>query len=779
LLIEDSQTQALALQRVLRESGYECDIARSGEEGLSRLAGFSYDLILTDIQMPGLSGYDVCRRVKTDPVLARLPVILLTSFGKPVDFIRGLECGADAFVNKPYERADLLGRITQLLEARDPLPDSRSTTSEVILLGERFHIQADTPRMLSFLAATFEDYARTKQREHDFALERERHSLQEKVHKAREEHLLREQEHLKRTQTFLQTTLDSLTARIAILDAHGTILALNQAWILSHSINPLVGPACGVGTPYLQVCETSAATGLGAASSVATGITTVLAGRRDHYDLEYLCSAEDGSNRWFSARITRFPGDGPVRVVVAHEDITQRKLAEERLRHQAFHDTLTGLPNRALLEERLQDALNRLARRGSGHIAVLFLDFDGFKYVNDSLGHVYGDQLLVAVSRRLEQCLRRVDSVARLGGDEFVVLADEIRGVADATRLAERIQESLRTPFHVAGHELFVSASIGIALGQVGQESPGELLRDADTAMYQAKSLGRGRHVVFDRAMHTRILNRLRLESDLRRALEHDEIHVHYQPIVDLHSGRIVGFEALARWRQPERGWVPPIEFIPIAEETQLIQPLGLSLLREACLQLRSWRDLWDEARSWYVSVNLSGRQLIQLDLVERIAQVLQETGMEPTRLRLEITESIAIENFEKAQAVLSRLRGLGIPIALDDFGTGYSSLSYLHRLPLDVIKIDRSFVNRLDTSDDDAGMLRTMLALADNLGLDVVVEGIESAGQRGRLVEMGYRYGQGYLFSKALEPDRMTSWFLSGIWSLPDVTQVVPLLSA
>jgi diguanylate cyclase (GGDEF)-like protein len=433
---------------------------------------------------------------------------------------------------------------------------------------------------------------------------------------------------------------------------------------------------------------------------------------------------------------------------VAHEDITQRKLAEEQLLHDAFHDALTDLPNRALFMDRLRRAILRTKRQENYRFAVLFLDLDGFKVVNDSLGHASGDQLLIAIGRRLEQGMRRGDTLTRLGGDEFAILADDISDVQDAAHLADRVRNELKAPFNLGGHEVFATASIGIALGTKDRQCPEDLLRDADTAMYHAKAQGKERHVVFDQAMHTSVVERLRLETDLRRALERREFQVHYQPICVLATGQIAGFEALLRWEHQERGWISPSSFVPLAEETGLILPIGLWVLRAACQQLHEWQSSGPEHRALLMSVNLSSKQLMDPNIVAQIEQVLQETGVSPEHLKLEITESVIMEHPPSAAEVLQQLKDRGIQLSLDDFGTGYSSLSYLHRFPLDVLKVDRSFVNRLDGEDGDPVIVQTIVALAHNLGMQVIAEGVESAGQVERLRAMGCLYGQGYYFS-------------------------------
>ncbi|HEX8336521.1 MAG TPA: EAL domain-containing protein, partial [Pyrinomonadaceae bacterium] len=426
--------------------------------------------------------------------------------------------------------------------------------------------------------------------------------------------------------------------------------------------------------------------------------------------------------------------------------------SREHFRHAAYHDALTGLPNRLLLADHLRLAIERAKRHSDHSYALIFLDLDRFKYINDSLGHAAGDQLLVTIARRLENHLRPTDTVARLGGDEFAVLLDGLEDEGDAIRVAERVQEELTSPFNLGGHEVFTTASIGIALSAPGHDHPERVLRDADTAMYRAKEKGKARYELFDADMHARAVERLRLENDLRRAVERGEFQVNYQPIVSLDSDRVAGFEALVRWEHPERGFVPPSEFIPVAEETGMIVEIGQWVLRESCRQMREWQRLSFDNRLLTVSVNLSGKQFLQPNLIGCVKQILHETDLDPRCLKLEITESVMMENAEAASAMLVQLRALGVQLSIDDFGTGYSSLSYLHRFPVNTLKIDRSFVIRMGDAGENSEIVRTILTLASNLGMDVIAEGVETKGQLSQLKAMNCPYGQGYFFSKPVD---------------------------
>ncbi len=391
-------------------------------------------------------------------------------------------------------------------------------------------------------------------------------------------------------------------------------------------------------------------------------------------------------------------------------------------------------------------AVEQNKRRPEQRFAVLFLDLDRFKMINDSLGHTVGDQLLIAIARQLERCLRTGDTVARLGGDEFAILLHDIEHFDDAIRVAERVLHELNSPFNLGGHEVFTTASIGIALSNTRYETAEDVLRDADTAMYRAKADGKARYEVFDMVMHARVVALLQLENDLRRAIEREEFCLHYQPIVALADGRVTGFEALVRWPHHERGLVRPAEFIPLAEETGLIVPLGRWVLREACAQMQSWQQLSPAHRRLKLSVNLSGKQFAQADLCEQIERALADTNFDPRCLQLEITESVLMENAKAVVPMLSRLRDLGVELAIDDFGTGYSSLSYLRRFPIHTLKIDRSFIMRDDC--ENAEIVRTIILLARNMRKEVVAEGVETPAQLATLRALDCAYAQGYLFS-------------------------------
>jgi len=492
---------------------------------------------------------------------------------------------------------------------------------------------------------------------------------------------------------------------------------------------------------------------------VKNEITAHQSGTTPHFESEHRMLHHDGTFRWMLSRglAIRDQSGRPMRMAGSQTDITQAKVS----------DPLTGLPNRLLFIDRLNRLIKYSKRRKNHSFAVVFMDLDGFKMINDSMGHMVGDQLLVGVAERLERCLRATDTlarlrdtytVARLGGDEFTVLLDDLKDPNDAKIAADRLMKALKPPFLLAGKEVYTSVSIGIAQSNSVYEGPDEMLRDADTAMYHAKSLGKGRYEVFDAKMRASVMARLQLETDLRHALERREFRNFYQPIVNLASGEIAGFEALLRWQHPTRDLLGPIEFIGVVEETGLIRELGWWNLSEACRQIGEWRAASPANRDLIISVNLSAKQFLQPNLVADIANLLREIKLPPDALKLEITESTVMKDPSGAVEMLQQIKSLGVRLAIDDFGTGYSSLSYLHRFPLDTLKIDRSFISSMDDDGDGMEIARTILPMAKNLRLDVVAEGVETLEQYELLKKFNCAFGQGYYFSRPLSADGITT---------------------
>jgi diguanylate cyclase (GGDEF)-like protein/PAS domain S-box-containing protein len=558
------------------------------------------------------------------------------------------------------------------------------------------------------------------------------------------QHALEVQQHmqaLRESEERFRSAFDNATIGMGVVALNGRWLQVN--WSLCEIV--------GYGERELLASEVRRVTHRGDLTTLEEQMQRFSAGTISSYQAELRFCHKSGKEVWahLGMSLVRDGEARPLHLIFQIQDITDRKRAESQLLHDAFHDALTGLPNRALFMDHVKMAIQRSRRSGDRLFAALFLDLDRFKVINDSLGHMVGDQLLVGIAHRLEACLRPGDTVARLGGDEFTILLEDLSTMDDALDVARRVQEAVTQPFNIGGHEVFTTASIGIALSNTGYERAEDLLRDADTAMYRAKMEGKKRHVVFDKAMHDRAMEILQLETDLRRALTRKEFFLNYQPIVNLETGRVASFEALVRWRHPERGLVMPGDFVPVAEETGLIVPLGLWVLNEACRQMREWQRQGVTDSSVTISVNLSGRQFSQADLIDQIASALRESGLKAGNLKLEITESMVMENFDTAIDMLTQLRILGVGLSIDDFGTGYSSLSYLHRFPIDTLKIDRSFVTQMTDNSENAEIVRTIVTLARSLDMAVVAEGVETADQLRQLGELGCDYGQGYLFSR------------------------------
>jgi diguanylate cyclase (GGDEF)-like protein len=435
-----------------------------------------------------------------------------------------------------------------------------------------------------------------------------------------------------------------------------------------------------------------------------------------------------------------------------NQEITKHKQTQNQLLSQALHDALTGLPNRTLLMEHLQKSLQRSQRSKDYLFAVLFIDLDRFKIINDSWGHAVGDQLIIAISRILQECTRNVDTVARLSGDEFSILLDDLEDLQDAVKIAQRLLDKLSAPIDLTERTVFTGASIGIVFGSNNYQNGVELLRDADIAMYRAKSQGKGRYAIFDDEMYTQTVHLSRIETDLRYAIERQELLLYYQPIISLKTGKITGFEALVRWQHPTQGLILPGNFVVIAEDTGLIMPIGEWVLREACQQLYNWHLKFPDHSSLHMSVNLSGRQIKQHDFVDKLEGILLDTGLNGEHLRLELTESMLMDYGERTLKLLSRIKEHNIQLSIDDFGTGYSSLSYLHRFPIDTLKIDRSFVDQINTEGDNCEIVKTIITLAHSLDMEAIAEGVETDHQLKHLRNFGCEAVQGYFFSKPVD---------------------------
>lgn len=565
----------------------------------------------------------------------------------------------------------------------------------------------------------------------------------------------RAEEELKHSVSVLQSTFESTAEGILVIDAEGRIVSWNQRFAQMWRLPP----------DALEARDRARV--LACAAEQLTDPQQFLDRVRELYSGDPMAESLETLHFKDGRVVERYSIpqmlDGvPIGRVSSFRDLTARHRAEERLLHDAIHDALTGLPNRTLFMDRLGQAIRHSKRHLDHRFALLFVDVDRFKVVNDSLGHLVGDEMLVAIAARIRNTVRPADTVARLGGDEFTILLETIDRPEDAIVAAERIQSVVSAPFTIRDSEIFTTVSIGIAVSAPHYHSPEEMLRDADIAMYRAKTNGRAGHETFHPGMHTTAVALLQLESDLRRALDRSEIVLHYQPIVQLADSRIAGFEALARWNHPQRGLIYPAEFIGLAEETGLIVPIGRWVLFEACARMSQWQRAFGRP-DLTISVNLSGRQLAQPGFVDDVARVLRETSLAPETLCLEITETVLMENSQNAAESIGHLRALGVKVHIDDFGTGYSSLSYLHRFAIDTLKIDRSFIGHLDAGGESMEIIRTITALAANLRVPVIAEGVETELQRTQLLALGCQSAQGALFSMPADESAVQTMIGSG----------------
>lgn len=591
LIVDDIADNLRVLSSTLDNKGYKILCAKNGPMALQASAKVIPDLILLDINMPGMNGYEVCQKLKAEPQTKDIPVIFLSALDDILDKVKAFEVGGLDYITKPFQVEEVLLRVKNQL-------DLKSAQAEVLDLNQKLE-------------------QRVKER----------------------------------------------TLQLKIINQK--LVTVNQQLKL---------------------------------------------------------------------------------------EIIERQKAEQQLIHDALYDGLTGLPNRTLLMERIDRALQQ-AKRSPRHLfVVLFIDLDRFKIVNDSLGHLVGDKLLMAIAKILSEDLRSIDTVARLGGDEFVILLDDVHSVKEATVVSDRLQEKLKIPLNLEGQCIKTSASIGIALSSPSYQNSAEILRDADIAMYCAKGKGKACYEIFNQAMYTQTLKSIELEHNLRLALQNQEFSLEYQPIIALNNNTLAGFEALIRWQHPQHGFIPPMDFIPLAEDTGLIVEIGDWVLTQACRQLATWQQQYANLpgmASLKVSVNVAAQQFEKLDFISKLDQTLAITNLDPSCLRLEITERVLIDSEINTQQTLSEIKKRKIKLSIDDFGTGYSSLSYLRRLPIDNLKIDRSFVNCINSNVESLEIVKTIITLAHTLGMDAIAEGIETKDQLQQLKALGCEFAQGYLFSK------------------------------
>jgi diguanylate cyclase (GGDEF)-like protein/PAS domain S-box-containing protein len=721
LVVDDTPHNLHLLSTTLTQQGYEVKGVINGLMALRVARSASPDLILLDITMPDMNGYELCQELKADPQTCEIPVIFLSALDDVIDKVKAFAVGGVDYITKPFQVEEVLARINNQLTIQAAKAEIRQLNAELEERVKQRTIQLETAY---------------------HKLESTNQELQQEIkERLKASNLLRQSE--ERLESILNSledvvwsantvTFELLYLNPAAEKVYGRPIEdfFKNSNLRLEMIHPEDRKRAEILKAFSILLETGS------------------------LDLEYRILRPDGEVRWLSDRSHVVKNDlgEEIRLDGIIYDITEQKIAQEKLIHDALHDALTGLPNRILFMERVEMALKQLKRRKNYLFGVLFIDLDRFKIVNDSLGHSCGDELLIAIASILQACLRSTDTVARLGGDEFTVLVDDVLDLEDVLKVSERIQARLANSFDLGGHTVFTSASIGIVIASKQYQNGVDLLRDADIAMYHAKELGKSRYAIFDPHMYERTLKLSRLERDLRLALEHKEFVLHYQPIVSLATGQLMGFEALIRWHHQELGFVSPIEFIPIAEDTGLIVPIGEWVLYEACRQLRTWQLKFPHATSLKMSVNLASQQIKHSSLLENLNRTLVETGLDGNCLKLEITESMLMDDGEATIELLSQIRAKRIQLSIDDFGQGYSSLSYLHRFPINTIKIDRSFVSNMNSDLENFEIVRTIATLAHTLGMDVVAEGVETAEQLAQLKSLGCEFGQGYFFSKPLD---------------------------
>ena len=688
LVIDDDVVTRAAIQDYLAEAGYDVTEAENGESGLLEFDRIKPDIVLLDVSMPGMDGYEVCRQMREAPHGIHVPIVMMTGHDDMASVDRSYESGATDFSTKPLNLSLLVHRLRYLLRAKQ--------TSDQLRVSETSLERAQR-------------IARLGNWEYEFGARRFSCSNQARV--------------------------------LFDLPGEGDITLDDVLGALSDSDRELAV------TEFLSAYRSD--------------------GRP--YDVDFRLENPDGRIVYIHQE-TDFERDENgvlLKALGTFQDVTEIREAESRIRQIAFFDNVTGLPNRTFFMDRLSEMLS-LSRRNATCMALMFVDLDQFKRVNDSWGHHAGDELLRQVSNRLRETLRRCDFVsrvgngddetlARLGGDEFVVLLPQIRRPEDAARVARRLLKEFKQPFVIENTEIFVSGSIGISTYPADGTDEQTLLKHADVAMYQVKENGRNGYRFYTPEMNTRSIERLNMETSLWHALKNGEFLLHYQPKIDLTSHAVIGAEALVRWEHPDLGLVSPGDFIPIAEESGLIVPLGKWVLEEACRQAAAWQR--DSGQNWQVSVNISAAQFQRAELTNTIDQAVKAAGLAPSLLQVELTESTLMKDTESHIEILNQLRDMGVEVAIDDFGTGYSSLGYLKRLPIDCLKIDRCFVREMTSDSRDAAIVRSTIALAHNLDLRLVAEGVEDANQNAMLYEFGCDAVQGYFYAPAMSPPNFVEW--------------------
>lgn len=707
LIVDDLPDNLRVLSAALSGQGFQIRCAKSGAIALMAVQTTSPDLILLDIKMPDMDGYEVCRRLKASTTACDIPVIFLSALDDVFDKVKAFNMGGADYITKPFQVEEVLIRVKHQLSLK-------FAEIEIRQLEQRVKQRTD---------------------------ELEKINAELQIEIAERQFI---QESLKVSEERLESILGAIEDVVWSMDE-----TMSKTLYLNAAVERIYGyPMLDFfADPHLWL-KVIHPEDRGRLKNITQTLLST-----GSFNEEYQILRLDQEVRWVCNQgHCVYDRDGKLlRIDGIVRDITAQKKAQQQLVHDALHDSLTNLPNRPLFMERVRQAINHSKRNPKYLFAVMFIDLDRFKMINDSLGHIVGDQFLQSIANLLASCLRGGDTVARLGGDEFTILVNDMKEPNEAMMIAERILNKFLHPIEIGDQSIFGSVSIGIVINNREYETSDNLLRDADIAMYRAKSLGKGRYTIFDKEMYEQNLKTIQLDNDLRYALERQEFELYYQPIVHLSSEKLAGFEALIRWHHPERGLVPPIEFIPIAEETGAIIAIGDWVLNQACQQISIWQSQFLEAKSLKMSINLTCQQIREKNLVEKLDRVLAATGIDGSTIRLEITESSMMDQGEETIAKLEELRARNIQLSIDDFGQGYSSLSYLHRFPVNTLKIDRTFVELMSSGGQNLEIIRTIILLAHTLNMSVVAEGVETHEQMSTLRQLGCEYAQGYFFSRPI----------------------------
>ena len=713
LVVDDQPQNIKLLKTALSDRAYEVKGIASPEMALTVANGIVPNLILLDVMMPKLNGYQVCQQLKSNDITKDIPIIFISAGNDPIDRVRALEVGGADYINKPFQIDELLLRIENQLQ-----------------------LQAARRQILEF-SSELERRIQERTAQLEAANQELKHEIKERQEITK---LLRQSEEK------LEDILNSLEEVVWSADAAtSNLLFLNLAAqkVYGRSLNELLN------NPDLRLESIHPEDRARVELSLANSSSYI-----NNNDIEYRILQPNGEVRWVWERSriiydetgTANRRDGII------SDITERKRIESKLNYEARHDSLTNLPNRSAMLECIEQALQQSRTKRNCQFAVLFIDLDRFKIVNDSLGHLIGDELLRSVANTLTQCCREQDLVARLGGDEFTILLTRIKSKAEADAIAQRIKDRLSVPFYLQGHPVFTSASIGIVISEGNYQSSAEILRDADLAMYRAKSLGKARYETFSAEMYAETKQLLEIENDLRHAVLQNEFVLHYQPIVSFDTNRLYGFEALIRWNHPHKGLIYPDQFIHIAEETGLIVDIGKWVMEEACRQMYLWHTKYPHAADLNISVNIAGQQIQDSNFLDILDTTILNTQLSGNHLHLEITESSLMDHKPETIDLFKQIRQRGVKLNIDDFGTGYSCLQYLNRFPINLLKIDRSFIQGMLDERENFEIVKTIIALARILKLEIIAEGIENLKHLKILSNLDCKLGQGYLFSKPVD---------------------------